>query len=117
MSTAVYPATKPRDALPVEARQPETLPGTIWRNKTSGQLVGILSCDEYRWCELLTPSNRRYEVSYSDIRESFCEVAQGHLSVTSGTWKDTHGDIWVEREMHRVSQPELLKRLEREVGA
>jgi hypothetical protein len=55
----VYPDTSQR--VPIQARIPVELPGMIFKHKQTGQLVGILSCDEGQWCELVSPSAARTE--------------------------------------------------------
>jgi len=110
MSAIAYPDTEQR--VPIQARIPVELPGTLFRHKDTGQLIGVLSCDEHHWAVIMTPSKARYELPVTDIAKHYRRLYSANLEVFSRVETDCSGELPVDRRVCRVSTAGLLKGLE-----
>lgn len=110
--------------LPVEAPQEqpaittaymaERLPGYIWRDRKTQQLLGVLSCTECGWLELITPEGVRSEMGISDITNRLERVAIYSLRAVRSLELDAGGEFPIYRWTWRVGHGELMTRLELE---
>jgi hypothetical protein len=105
-----FPDTKQR--VSIQARIPVELPGTIFRHKQTGQLVGILSCDEGQWCELVSPSAARTEHHLTDVLKNHSKASKANLSVLSKVETDCRGELPISRRTCRVRVSELVQALQ-----
>lgn len=105
-----YPDTEQR--VPIQARIPVELPGTLFRHKDAEQLIGVLSCDEHHWAVIMTPSAARYELPVTEIAKHYRRLYSANLEVVSRVETDCSGEFPVERRVCRVSTAGLLRELE-----
>ncbi len=108
MSAITYP--EPRRFTSADV--PANIPGVIFHERYGGtDLIGVQRCDNGQSCVVLRPCGGFDEMTVKEIHEKYQRRLWTYLEVFGGTYKDTHGDIPVERSAFWVSPTELLKRL------
>lgn len=109
------PAAIPQEQATITtAYMAERLPGYIWQDRKTRQLLGVLSCTECGWLTLITPGGARSEMGISDVTNRLERVAIYSLRAVRSLELDAGGEFPIHRWTWRVGHGELLTRLELE---
>lgn len=99
----------------VQNRLCRELPGYIWQHRETGKLVGVVSCDEGQWLEVMDEHGWVTERHFTDITNYYDQVQKGRLRAVCAFKLDTHGEFPIQRRVWGVLRGELLLEM-REFG-
>lgn len=96
---------------PVEgasARLPRLIPGFIYAERETGELLGVVSCDSRHFIEVIDLSGFVSEKHVRDIHNGYKLVAKTGLRAVRETLSDHAGEFATMFVRWSVGRPELL---------